>query len=103
MHATFTAMTGAGLVLALLPGRPGARLVAAAAGFLVAVGEHVIWNGIASRTLTGVLCGPQYPSACLAAPETTALVVQAPLVVALFLGPGILMLLAIGRLSSRRP
>ena len=102
VHATFTAMTGAGLVQALLPGRPGTRLVAAAAGFLAAVGEHVIWNGIASRTLTGVLCGPQYPGACLAEPETTALVVQAPLVVALFLGPGILMLLAIGRLSSRR-
>jgi RsiW-degrading membrane proteinase PrsW (M82 family) len=101
VHATFTAMTGAGLVQALLPGRPGARLAVAAAGFLAAVGEHVIWNGIASRTLTGVLCGPQYPGACLAEPETTALVVQAPLVVALFLGPGIIMLLAIGRLSSR--
>jgi protease PrsW len=102
VHATFTAMTGAGLVQALLPGRVGVRLVAAAAGFVAAVGEHVIWNGIASRTLTGVLCGPQYPGACLAEPETRALVVQAPLVVALFLGPGILMLLAIGRLSSRR-
>lgn len=103
VHATFTAMTGAGLVQALLHGRLGARLVAASAGVFAAVGEHVIWNGIASRTLTGVLCGPQYPGACLAEPETTALVVQAPLVVALFLGPGILMLLAIGRLSSRRP
>jgi len=102
VHATFTAMTGAGLVQALLHGRLGARLVAASAGVFAAVGEHVIWNGIASRTLTGVLCGPQYPAACLAEPETTALVVQAPLVVALFLGPGLLMLLAIGRLSSRR-
>ena len=102
VHATFTATTGAGLVQALLHGRRGAGLVAAPAGFLAAVAEHVIWNGIASRTLTGVLCGPQYPGACLAEPETTALVVQAPLVVALFLGPGILMLLAIGRLSSRR-
>jgi RsiW-degrading membrane proteinase PrsW (M82 family) len=102
VHATFTAMTGAGLVQALLRGPHAARLVAGSAGVLAAIGEHVVWNGIASRTLTGVLCGPQYPGACLAEPETRALLVQAPLVVALFLGPGILMLLAIGRLTSRR-
>ncbi len=102
VHATFTAIAGAALVGSRAFRRAGVRFTVALAGLLAAIGEHVVWNGIASRTLTGVLCGPQYPGACRPAPDTRALLVQAPLVVALFLGPGVLMLLAIGRLAARR-
>jgi len=102
VHATFTAIAGAGLVWSTALRQPAARLAAGLAGLLAAIGEHVVWNGIASRTLTGVLCGPQYPESCRPEPDARALLVQAPLVVALFLGPGLLMLLAIGRVAGRR-
>lgn len=101
VHATFTAIAGAGLVGSRAFRQPAARFTVALAGLVAAVGEHVVWNGLASRTLTGVLCGPQYPGACRPEPDTRALLVQAPLVVALFLGPGVLTLLVIGRLAAR--
>src|SRR5262249_39588915 len=87
VHATFTAIAGAGLVQACAARRIATRLASALAGVLAAVVQHVVWNGIASRTLTGVLCGPQYPGACRPEPDARALLVQAPLVVLLFLGP----------------
>src|SRR5262249_22079246 len=102
VHATFTAIAGAALVKACTARRIAAGLATAFAGVLAAVVQHVVWNGLASRTLTGVLCGPQYPGACRPEPDARALLVQAPLVVVLFLGPGVLMLLAIGRLASRQ-
>jgi RsiW-degrading membrane proteinase PrsW (M82 family) len=94
-HAVFTAAVGAGLGWA----RSGrARLAAPALGFGAAVGQHVLWNAVASRAITVSLCGAETPGgACASAPAPEALFVTAPLIAMAALGPGGLALLAVAR------
>jgi RsiW-degrading membrane proteinase PrsW (M82 family) len=98
-HATFTGTVGAGLALAK-DSRPGAaRAAAPALGFLIALAQHGLWNALASTTITRLLCGQATAAgACQATPPAEALYFQVPLLVALFIGPG---LAALGWLARK--
>jgi RsiW-degrading membrane proteinase PrsW (M82 family) len=99
-HATFTGAVGAGLGLARrLPS--GARSPAAPVlGFLLACAQHGVWNGVASFTITDLLCGtPTAAGACQPTPPAAALYLQVPLLVALFIGPGMVGLVCLARES----
>jgi RsiW-degrading membrane proteinase PrsW (M82 family) len=52
-HPLFTAAFGIGLVLASRRRGTGARVAVAAAGLLVAIGLHALWNGMAVGSLMG--------------------------------------------------
>src|SRR5262245_32266838 len=99
-HATFTGAFGAGLGLAhRLPS--GTRSAAAPAlGFLVAWAQHGVWNGVASLTITDLLCGTMTAAgACQPTPPVAALYFQVPLLVVLFIGPGLVGLACLARES----
>ncbi len=99
-HATFTGAVGAGLGFARrLPS--GARSAAAPAlGFLLACAQHGIWNGVASFTITDLLCGTMTAAgACQPTPPAEALYFQVPLLVTLFIGPGLVGLACLARES----
>jgi RsiW-degrading membrane proteinase PrsW (M82 family) len=99
-HAVFTAAVGAGMGWA----RQGqSRALAPVLGFAAAVGQHVVWNAVASEAITSALCGAVVPGgACTDVPASQALFVTAPMVAFACLGPGALALIAIGR-RPRRP
>jgi RsiW-degrading membrane proteinase PrsW (M82 family) len=98
-HATFSAAAGAGLGFARAARQEGASSAAPALGFAVAVVQHGAWNGVASHAITDLLCGAvTADDACLASPTPQALYLQVPLLVALFIGPG---LAALAWLASR--
>jgi RsiW-degrading membrane proteinase PrsW (M82 family) len=98
-HATFTGTVGAGLGLALSSSGAGARAPAFALGFVLALAQHAVWNGMASSTITNLLCGTMTAAgACQATPPAEALYLQVPLLVALFIGPG---LAALAWIASR--
>lgn len=101
-HAAFTATVGAGLGYARQARtRVGWRVVPLVA-LGAAIAQHMAWNGIASRALTDLLCNPEYVDGpCRAAPEPWALIVTAPLVVAAFIGPGLVILATIVVLGLR--
>ena len=99
-HATFTGAVGAGLGLARrLPS--GARTATAPVlGFPLACAQHGVWNGVASFTITDLLCGTMTAAgACQATPPAKALYFQVPLLVALFIGPGLATLAWLARES----
>jgi RsiW-degrading membrane proteinase PrsW (M82 family) len=99
-HATFTGAVGAGLGLAhRMPS--GARTAATPVlGFLLACAQHSVWNGVASFTITELLCGAMTAAgACQATPPAKALYFQVPLLVALFIGPGLATLAWLARES----
>jgi hypothetical protein len=101
-HAVFTGTIGAGIGWAREERATRARLLLPAGALLVAIGQHAAWNAVASEAITRALCGAAAPDApCRAAPAAVALYVQVPVIVALFVGPGVLALLAIAR--RRRP
>jgi RsiW-degrading membrane proteinase PrsW (M82 family) len=98
-HATFTGTVGAGLAFAHSSPSAAARVATAALGFLLALAQHGAWNGVASLVITNLLCGPMtVAGACQAMPPAEALYFQVPLLVALFIGPG---LAALAWLASR--
>jgi RsiW-degrading membrane proteinase PrsW (M82 family) len=100
-HATFTGAFGAGLGLARrLPSR--ARSAAAPVfGFLFACAQHGVWNGVVSFTITDLLCGTTTAAgACQPTPTAAALYFQVPLLVALFIGPGLVGLAYLARRST---
>jgi len=102
-HAVFTAMTGAAVGWARHTTSRAAALVAPVAGFAAAVVVHVMWNTIASDTISRMLCAAPAPGgACQNPPPAHLLYVSVPLLVAFFVGPCIAVLVAVGRLSRTR-
>jgi hypothetical protein len=101
-HAAFTATIGAAIGWAYgrgtrRPARTGIVLI----GLGLAILVHAVWNAVASETITQVLCGAPTPgAACTPAPAPLDLLVTVPVVVATFVGPVVVVLLAI---ASRAP
>ena len=96
-HAAFTATVGAAVGWASgsgvgRPARTGIVLV----GLGLAILVHAVWNAVASETITEVLCGAPTPgAACTPAPAPLDLLVTVPVLVATFVGPLALVLVAI--------
>jgi RsiW-degrading membrane proteinase PrsW (M82 family) len=103
-HAAFTATTGAALGWALRDDRTaGPRWLVVAVGLGLAIVQHVAWNAVAATAINGVLCGPELGAApCRADPTWTSLFVLVPILMAIFVGPGVLTLAAIA-VMARRP
>jgi len=96
-HAAFTATTGAAVGWAYGRGaRRPARVPIVLVGLGLAVLVHAVWNAVASETITQVLCGAPTPgAACTPSPAPLDLLVTVPVVVATFVGPLAVVLLAI--------
>jgi RsiW-degrading membrane proteinase PrsW (M82 family) len=87
-HATFSGAVGAGLGLARSRGSGGVAL--AVVGLVLAFAQHALWNGFASFRITDLLCGATTAAgACLETPPCEALYFRVPLLIALFIGPGL--------------
>lgn len=97
-HAAFTACTGAGIGA----WRQGRSVSWAVVGFVLAVAQHALWNGIASSSVAQLLCGAGRDGMCRIDPSPFNLVVMIPLVVLGFVGPGGMILLVIARLAAQR-
>ncbi len=99
-HAAFTATTGAALGSTR---RSGYTLVVLV-GFGFAIAQHVLWNAVASEAIVQVLCSPLIEGGpCRSVPAPSSLYVTAPILVAVFIGPGVATLLAITALPRSRP
>jgi len=99
-HATFTGAVGAGLGLARRWPDGARSAIALVLGFVLACAQHGVWNGVASFTITNLLCGAMSAAgACQATPPAKALYFQVPLLVALFVGPGLATLAWLARES----
>jgi hypothetical protein len=102
-HAAFTATVGAAMGWAY--GRAterAARVGIVLVGLALAILVHAVWNTVASETITQLLCGAPAPgAACTPAPAPLDLLVTVPIIVATFVGPLALCLLAIA--SRIRP
>jgi len=97
-HAVFTGTTGAGLGWARTVSGRRARIVIPLAALVAAIVQHAVWNAVASEAITKALCGasPAEPR-CLPSPPGVALFISVPIIVALCLGPGALVLGALAR------
>lgn len=101
-HAVFTASAGVGAGLALCARSRGRAALAAFAGCIAAVLQHVAWNGLAAPLAHEVLCDAPAPdAACAAAAGPLPLFVLAPLLAAAALGPGIVALYWLARRERR--
>lgn len=101
-HALFTATVGAGLGWARRTASPTWRSLAPPLAFLVAVGQHIAWNAVASGRITDALCNPATPGgACRPDPAHLDLFVTIPTIVALFVGPGVIVLAIVAALARR--
>lgn len=102
-HAVFTATAGAGLGYARATRSSTARVVLPLFALAGAVAQHIAWNAVASRAITTALCGAVIPDGpCRYAPVPADLFFNVPLIVALFVGPGVVALLIIARRSTAR-
>ncbi len=102
-HAVFTAMTGAAVGYARATSSRVLATVVPLAGFAAAVAVHVIWNTVASDAISRLLCAaPAAGGACRNPPPARLLYLAVPLLVALFVAPCIVALLAVGRLPRGR-
>jgi hypothetical protein len=100
-HAVFSGAVGAGFGWTRQPG--AARIVAPLLGCAGAIGQHVLWNGVASHAITDAVCGaPVTGGACALVPPAHGLFLTAPAITVAFLGPGGLALLAVVRAGGRR-
>jgi hypothetical protein len=96
VHPVFTATTSGGCGVGRATARH--RALPGLLGFAAAVAQHTIWNGVASPSVSGILCNGIGPSgACHGNPDVYQLFVAVPLVVAAALAPGILTLAALAR------
>jgi hypothetical protein len=96
VHPLFTATTGAGFGVGRATA--GRRALPGLLGFAAAVAQHTLWNGVASPSVSGILCNGIGPSgACRGNPNMYELFVTVPLVVAAALAPGVLTLAALAR------
>jgi RsiW-degrading membrane proteinase PrsW (M82 family) len=103
-HATFTGTVGAGLALARASRGAAERAAAPALGFFIALAQHGLWNGVASTTITSLLCGETTAAgACQATPPAEALYFEVPLLSALFIGPGLAALAWLARKPRSTP
>jgi len=103
-HAAFTATTGAALGAAQRNLARLARAMVVGVGFGLAVAQHVLWNAVASEAIINVLCSPLIAGGpCRSVPSPSSLYVTAPILVAVFIGPGVVTLLAITALPRSRP
>jgi protease PrsW len=102
-HAAFTATVGAAVGWAYGGGgRRPARAAIVLVGLALAVVVHAVWNAVASETITQLLCGAPMPgAACMPAPAPFDLLVTVPVLVATFMGPLALVLLAIATRTKR--
>jgi RsiW-degrading membrane proteinase PrsW (M82 family) len=101
-HALFAATAGAGFGF-VREHRTAAPLLASAAGVLAAIGQHVLWNVVAAPQINALLCNPDPATgSCQPAPAALDLFVTVPLVVALSLGPGVVLLVVCVRVARRR-
>jgi RsiW-degrading membrane proteinase PrsW (M82 family) len=102
-HAAFTATVGAAVGWAYGGGgRRPARAAIVLVGLALAVVVHAVWNAVASETITQLLCGAPMPGAgCMPAPAPFDLLVTVPVLVATFMGPLALVLLAIATRTKR--
>jgi RsiW-degrading membrane proteinase PrsW (M82 family) len=102
-HAVFTAAIGAGVGYSREAPSPRAGRLGLGAGIAVGLGHHALWNAVAAPALTQALCGAELPGGpCAASPPPWGLYVVAPAVVALFLGPGGLVLLGVALFALGR-
>jgi len=102
-HAVFTAMTGAAVGYARAASSRVAATFVPLAGFATAVAVHVLWNTIASDAISRMLCAAPAPGgACQNPPPAHLLFFSVPLMVALFVGPCVAALLAVGRMAQPR-
>jgi RsiW-degrading membrane proteinase PrsW (M82 family) len=101
-HAIFTAIAGAALAGAReLPTRTG-RIGLAAGGVALAVLQHALWNGVASRSITDALCHAARPDGpCLAVPDPFDLFVRVPVLTLTGLAPGVILLALLVRRLPR--
>jgi hypothetical protein len=77
--------------------------VAAAAGVLAALVQHVAWNAVAASMLVGVVCGAEVPGGtCRDVPTNQALFGWATLITVVFIGPGASGLLLIAQRSRNQ-
>jgi len=101
-HAAFTATTGAALGYAVTARDAAARWLVPAVGLGLAIVQHVAWNAVAASAISGVLCGPELGTApCRAAPSWTSLFVLVPILMVVFVGPGLLTLWAVAVMARR--
>jgi hypothetical protein len=102
-HAVFTAAIGAGVGYCREAPTPRAGRLGLAGGIAIGLGHHAVWNAVAAPALAQALCGAELPGGpCAPSPPPWGLYVVAPFVVALFLGPGGLVLLGIALLVLAR-
>ena len=100
-HAVFTGATGAGLALARVAPTVSLRVIAPCLGFVLAVAQHSVWNGLVSGAVTHALCNATAASAACREPDAVDLLVTTPLLVAAGIGPGLIILVAIVRRARR--
>jgi hypothetical protein len=101
-HAVFTATTGAAFGYAGAAQSRARALAIAVAGWSAAVAQHVAWNTVATRKLVEILCDPRVPGeACRVPTSPWHLYVTAPMIVFLFIGPGVTALVLGVRFSAR--
>jgi len=101
-HAIFTASLGAGIGGARTAGG-WIRLTAPLLGALAAVGQHAVWNAVASGLVTRVLCNAAREGGPCREPDALVVFLAAPLIAAVAMGPGALLLLAIALRAQREP
>jgi RsiW-degrading membrane proteinase PrsW (M82 family) len=100
-HAVFTATAGAAIGWAR-GARASTRRIAgfAVAGLAAAVLQHVLWNGVASRVVTDVLCHATSPGGWCAGPDAVDLLVRIPVLTVMCLAPGVLGLVVVARRAA---
>ncbi len=97
-HALFTATAGAAIGWARDATASTRRIVGfAVAGLAAAVSQHVLWNGVASRVITDVLCHATSPGGPCAGPDAVDLLVRVPAFTAICLAPSALALVLVAR------
>ena len=102
-HALFTGIVGAGIGGLWEIRRGGLGLAALACGFLAAIAQHIAWNAWASKAITEVLCGAADASgACRPVPASSALFGTVPLIAAVSVAPGLVVLGLLIRHAARR-
>lgn len=102
-HATFTALGAALIGAGCVAPEQRRNAPFVVAGIVAAIGAHIVWNAVAAPQLNDALCAAVAAGAvCLPEPPLSALLVAAPLIIAIGVGPAILLLVAVVRSSERR-
>jgi RsiW-degrading membrane proteinase PrsW (M82 family) len=102
-HAIFTGAAGAGLGWASAHRGDPRGLLAVSGGIAAAITQHAVWNAFASSWLTTALCNAVMTGGPCRDPDGVDLLVGAPLIVAVAVGPGALGLLLVMHRAGRAP